>query len=63
MGSRLDFGCQHHTSGTVDEFLRVPSLVPGNRQNVPVHCASVNHPEGPSPYGLGDVTMLVTVLS
>ena len=22
----LDFGCQHHTSDSVDEFVRVPSL-------------------------------------
>ena len=27
--SSLDFGCQHHTSGAVNEFLRVPSPAPG----------------------------------
>ena len=62
-GSRLDFGCQHHTSGTVNEFLQVPSLAPGNKPNMLVHCASANCPEGQSPYGLGGVIMLVAVLS
>ena len=29
VGSRLDFRCQHYTSGIVDVFLRVPSPAPG----------------------------------
>ena len=27
--SSLDFGCQHHTRGTVNVFLQVPNLAPG----------------------------------
>ena len=32
--SRLDFGCQIHTSGTVNLFIRVPSLTTGKIPNV-----------------------------
>ena len=63
MGSRLDFRCQHHTSGTVDEFLQVSSLAPGKIPNALAHYASAKHQKGPSTYGLGSVTTLVTVLT
>ena len=39
--SRLDFGCQHHTSGAINELLWVPSLAPGIMPNVLAHSATV----------------------
>ena len=38
--SRLDLGCQHHTSGAVNEFLRVPITAPGTMPNAFGHIAS-----------------------
>jgi hypothetical protein len=37
--SRLDFGCQHHTSGAVNELLPVPSLAPGKMPNALAHAS------------------------
>ena len=47
--------CPHHTSGAVNVFLRVPSPAPGIMPKAQAHT------DGPSPYGLGGVIMLVVV--
>ena len=58
--SRFDFGRQHLTSHAIVQFV---AWLQENMLNTSARCASVQHPQGLGPCGLGDLTTLVAILT